>query len=404
MYSVLTSAVNHPDATHPLYSVFNHRSLSALADGDVALDVVVPRPFVPPVGPYSSFGKLPAVEEWNEYDTHHPKFVYYVPKRLLYALTGESFANRVPDYAAETFDTPDVVHACHIYLDGYGLLPYCRDRNVPLVVVAHGTVLNRYENLPPGVRSRVRVTLEESARVLCVSDALAERAITLVDESKVATVPLGADPEKYPTAERESIRRELGFDPNSTLVLFVGAFTHAKGVDELASVLPRLSVPNLEFALVGHSGGKRWELLDALTRSRYPNRHVYWQLSPTALRRWYAAADLLVLPSHTEGRPTVVYEAMASETAVLATAVGGVPEQVVDGETGRLIPPRDADALEASLATLCTDRNRLRQMGQRGLERLVSKGWTWSAHGERLRHHHQTVLEERGASASDSDG
>jgi glycosyltransferase involved in cell wall biosynthesis len=66
----------------------------------------------------------------------------------------------------------------------------------------------------------------------------------------------------------------------------------------------------------------------------------------------------------------VVYEAMASETAVLASSVGGIPEQVADGETGVLVPPRDRAALES----LLTDPDRLVRMGEHGLARLVERG------------------------------
>jgi len=393
MYSALASAVNHPDAARPLYGVFNHRSLRALAEQDCDLDVIVPRPFAPPVGPYSSFSKLPAVENYGSYTAHHPRFMYYLPKRLLYGLSGRSFAHRVPPYVDEMFKMPKVVHACHIYLDGYGMLPYCRSHDIPLVVVAHGTVLNTYDNLPPLVRSKVRKTLEQSARVLCVSNVLAKKAERFVDSEKITMIPLGADPEKFPTERREEIRREMAIPDDKILVLFVGAFTERKGIDEIVSVLKRLKIPKLEFVFVGHGGDRRWDLQHALTRSPYSNEFVYWKLSPVALRRWFVAADLLWLPSHTEGRPTVVYEAMASETAVLATNVGGIPEQVVDGETGRLVSPRDAEALQTALVSITKNRVQLREMGGRGLMRLVENRWTWADHAERIRTQHQSVIE-----------
>jgi len=393
MYSVVASAVNHPDMVRPCSGLFNYRSLSALAEKVSQLEVVVPRPFVPPAGPYSELSELPTSGNWGSYRIHHPRFFYFLPKRLVYSLSGRSFASRVPAYVERAVDTPDVVHACHIYLDGYGMLPYCRDHDVPLTIVAHGTLLNSYDELPPFVRSKVRETLAHCSRVLCVSDALAEKAATLVSPKKVVTVPLGADPDKFPVDCRRQIRSELGVADQRTLILFVGAFTRQKGVDEIISLLSRLDVPDLAFAFIGHAGDRRWDLTQALRKSRYPSRHVYWQLSPVAVRRWFAAADLLLLPSHTEGRPTVIYEAMASETAVLASDVGGIPEQVSDGETGRLIPSRDLDSLEAALVSLVADRDRLRHMGKRGRERLVAKGWTWDAHAARVNEHHRDLIE-----------
>lgn len=382
---VLVSAVNHPDAVNPYIGLFNHRIARSLHDGGVSIDVVSPRPFAPPRGPYSEYAMLPDTEDWGDYDVHHPRFWYLLPKRLFYGISGDSFAKRTSAYVEETFEVPDVVQACHIYLDGYGLLPYCRDHDVPLFVVAHGHFMNNYDDLSRGVRRRVDETLDACAKVLCVSDALAEAAAGRVSESKVETVPIGAAPSRYPTDRRSEIRRELGIDPGTTVALFVGEFSERKGIPELAEVLPTLSLPDTEFVFVGHGGAMRWDIQSALAASEFTDRHVYTGVTSLALRRWLTVADLLVLPSRAEGRPTVIYEAMAAETAVLGTEIGGISEQVVDGETGVLVPPRDPDALADALVDLTGDRERLRPLGRRGRDRLVEQGWTWDAYADRVR-------------------
>ncbi|AUV82574.1 glycosyltransferase family 4 protein [Salinigranum rubrum] len=393
MYSIVASAVNHPDSVNPYQGLFNQRILSSLAETDVSLDAVSPRPFAPPVGPYSEYSELPRVEEWGSYETHLPRFWYLLPKRLFYGHAGRSFAKRVPPYVERTFDVPDVVHACHIYLDGYGMLPYCREHDLPLFVVGHGAILNDFDDLASDVRKQVRETLDEATGVLCVSDALAEKARQHTDAAKVSTVPIGADPENFPTEEEATLRRELGIDPETTVVLFVGQFIERKGVGELVEVLPTLDLTNTEFVFVGSGGEMESDLRAAVSESRSPAGAVRTGISTAKLRQWYAVADLLVLPSHAEGRPTVIYEAMASETAVLATPVGGVSEQVVDGETGVLIPPGDVDALEAELTRLTEDRERLGEMGRRGHDRLRENEWTWDGHARRVRRLHEAALE-----------
>ena len=393
MYSALASAVNHPDSVERYYGLFNRRILRSLSESGVELDVVSPRPFAPPIGPYSTYASLPTVEEWGSYDVHHPRFWYLLPKRFFYGLAGDSFARRVPPYADRTFDVPDVVHACHIYLDGYGMLPYVREHDVPLFVVAHGTVLNSYDDLPRGVRSNVRETLETATGVLCVSDALAARARDLTDPSKVRTVPLGADPDRFPVERRAEIRREIGVSDDATVVLFVGQFVERKGVADIIDALPRIEDDETVFVFVGSGGELSDDLRAALTEADRPARLVFDGLPPVALRRWFAIADLLLLPSHTEGRPTVIYEAMASETAVLASSVGGIPEQVADADTGVLIEPGDVDALVAALRDLTADRARLREMGRQGRERLRQNGWTWGEHADRVRQIHREAIE-----------
>lgn len=393
MYTVLATAINHPDPINPYQGLFNRRILQALSSSGIDLDAVSPRPYAPPVGPYSSYGSIPRTEEWGSYTVHHPRFWYLLPKRLFYGLSGCSYANRVPDYVEVTFERPDVVHACHLYPDGYGMLPYVRRHDLPLFVVAHGTLLNSFSEQPRGVREKIRTTLREATGVLCVSDDLAETAREFVDPASVRTVPIGADPERFPTGQRDRIRRELDISPDETVILFVGGFTESKGVGELCEVLPHLDVPDATFAFVGHTGDMEPELRSAVAESRFSSRFIYSGLPPVALRRWFAIADLLVLPSHTEGRPTVIYEAMASETAVLGTTVGGIPEQVADGETGVLIPPRDVDALRTALGSLACDRDRLRRMGEAGRDRLRERGWTWIDHADQVRSIHRTAID-----------
>lgn len=392
MYSVITSALNHPDPVNPYMGLFNSRSIRALSGTGVDLEAVSPRPFAPPVGPYSEYGSIPDVEEWDGYTVHHPRFWYLLPKRVFYALTGESYARRIPRYIERTLEPPDVLHACHVYPDGYGLLPYVREHDRPLFVVAHGALLNAYPDLPPGVATRVRETLEAADGVLCVSDALAERARAVADPESVTTVPIGADPDAFPQADRAALRRDRGVDPDQALVCFVGEFTARKGVPELLELLSERAFPDARFAFLGHGGDLEADLRRAVDGWTHNTAEVHTGLPSDALREWFAAADLLVLPSHAEGRPTVIYEAMASETAVLATSVGGIPEQVVDGETGRLVPPGDVGALGDALAPLTDDPAELRRMGRAGRARLEAEGWTWTRHARRVNELHREAI------------
>lgn len=393
MYSVIAGATNHPDSLNPYFGLFNYRSLNALCDTGISIDVVSPRPFAPPVGPYSRYRSIPAIEEWGTYSVHHPRFWYLLPKRLLYTVSGSSYAKRIPAYLESKFEPPQVVHACHIYPDGYGLLPYARKHDLPLFVVSHGKFLNSLSELPPGVEGKVRETLTAATGVFCVSDALATKARRITDPEKVSTVPIGADPGNFPVDQRDQLRRELDIDPDAYVVLFVGQFIERKGLNEIIELLPDLELDNTELVFVGSGGDMEDDLRTAVSESDFSQRRIYSGLTSLALRRWFAVADLLLLPSHAEGRPTVIYEAMASETAVLASDVGGIAEQVVDGETATLIEPGDVMALEKALLSLTGDAEKTRQMGVAGYRRLHEQNWTWQDHAERVRKLHQEAIE-----------
>lgn len=112
---------------------------------------------------------------------------------------------------------------------------------------------------------------------------------------------------------------------------------------------------------------------------------VYEAVSDEKLAKIFVASDLLVLPSRSEGRPTVIYEAMASKTAVLATEAGGIPEQVVDGQTGVLLERPTPNTVSEGLQERLTDLSSTRKMGDRGYVRLTDNEWTWEGHGKRMR-------------------
>ena len=393
-YRMLAAATNHPDPVNPYFGLFNARSIQALTCRDVTVDVVSPRPFAPPLGPYSEYREIPPVSDGNGYSVHHPRFFYGVPKRLLYGLSGSSYAKRVPRYVEETFETPDVVHAYHIYLDGYGMMGYARDRDLPLFAVAHGAALNGFEEFGRGVRSRIRKTVEACDELLCVSETLARRAEEVAPGVTTRVVPIGADPGVFPVDQRDRIRRELGIPSDVPVVFFCGQYTERKGLNEVIDVLPGFEDSEVHFVFAGQDGELRRPLRNAILETGISDQvEIHYDVTDEALRRFFAIADLLMLPSYSEGRPTVIYEAMASETAVLASEVDGIPEQVSDGVTGRLIPPRDASALRDALREMCSDRARLREMGVAGYRRLVDEGWTWEAHAERVEGIHREYAE-----------
>jgi glycosyltransferase involved in cell wall biosynthesis len=166
------------------------------------------------------------------------------------------------------------------------------------------------------------------------------------------------------------LRRELGIVSGSMLIAIVGALEERKGHATLFEALARLSV-SVQAVIVGKGRMEREyrEKAAALGLSDRVHFTGYRDDVPSIMRN----IDILVVPSSVEATPYVILEAMEAGLPVVASSVFGIPEQVVDGETGLLVPAKDADGLANALRILQADPERRRLMGKNALRRYRAR-------------------------------
>jgi glycosyltransferase involved in cell wall biosynthesis len=159
----------------------------------------------------------------------------------------------------------------------------------------------------------------------------------------------------------------------SVRLLFLGRLGERKGVPELLAALgdPRLRALPWTAVLAGDGAVERYRNLVASAGMADRIELPGWIDAATA-ERHLAEADILVLPSHNEGLPMAVLEAMASGLAIVTTPVGAIPDAIRDGDTGLLVPAGDAPALADALYRLITDMELRRQLGQRAHSRFLA--------------------------------
>ena len=264
--------------------------------------------------------------------------------RLLNGFTGSRFLTpRVRAFA------PDMILAYWVYPDGFAAVRSARYLQVPCVVGALGSDIHVRSGLVSLLTAR---TIREADALLTVSDAMREAAIRdfRADPTRVHTVINGFNTNVFYPRCRLAARRGLDLAESDRLIIYVGRFVEAKGLAELIEAFKMLSHRDARYrlALVG-DGAMRAQLSGMIARAGLGTKVILTGgLPPAAVAEWIGAADVLTLPSWSEGYPNVVVEAIACGRPVVATDVGGTRE-IVNQTNGIMIPPRNADALCSAL-------------------------------------------------------
>jgi D-inositol-3-phosphate glycosyltransferase len=293
--------------------------------------------------------------------------------------------------AAEPYD---LVHS-HYWLSGQiGLIARER-RDIPLVHTMH--TMGRVKNLSLAVGDRA----EPSTRIVAESEIvrLADRLVANTAQERDELVALyGADPRRvdvvhpgvnhavFVPGRRAIARSRLGIGSAERIVLFAGRLQPHKGPDLAIEALAHLP-GDVRLIVVGGPSGTGLEHPEALAtlaeRVGVADRVTF--LSPVAqaqLARWYAAADVVCVPSHSESFGLVALEAQACGTPVVAAAVGGLTTAVVDGVTGLLVSGHRPSHYARALHALLDDAELRGTMGAKAA--VHAAGFSWEVTADRL--------------------
>jgi starch synthase len=229
-----------------------------------------------------------------------------------------------------------------------------------------------------------RVAVEAAAAVVAVSAGMRDdvlAAYPAVSPDRVRVIRNGIDTAEYAPDLATDVLDGYGVDPGRPSVIFVGRITRQKGVPVLLRAAAALDPAAQLVLCAGQPDTPELaaEVEGLVADLRATRSGVIWipeMLPQRAVIQLLSHATVFACPSLYEPLGIVNLEAMACGTAVVASAVGGIPEVVNDGETGLLVPPGDPGALAAALNALIADPARAAALGRAGRERAVAEfGW-----------------------------
>jgi glycogen synthase len=300
----------------------------------------------------------------------------------------------------------DVVHA-HTWYADMGALWISTLYRIPLVVTLHSMEPLRpwkADQLGSGylVSSWIEKTAVESAhRVIAVSHKMREDILEYfkADPARVVVIHNGIDPDQFRrTTDRDALDR-LGV--RAPYVLFVGRITDQKGIFHLLEAARALPA-GVQVVLCA-SAPDTPEIEERLRRAVAGQPNVKWinEMVPVpVVTQLYSHAAVFCCPSVYEPFGLINLEAMACETPVVASGVGGILEVVEHGKTGLLVPPAQPAALAEALTRVLGNRDRARDMGKAGRRRVEEK-FAWASVAERTEQVYADAIAEFKRSSGD---
>jgi D-inositol-3-phosphate glycosyltransferase len=353
----------------------------ALAARGVAVDIFTRRQStdVPDVVEYSPGARVIHIDAGPHRHVDKYDVLDYLP----------DFACGVQRFRALMGVSYDLIHS-HYWLSGRLGLLFADHWGVPLVSTFHtlAQLKNRVAESAAEREQTVRYEIER--RTMAGSDRVV--ALTAIDRqqilrhyethSPIDVIPGGVDLDRFSPMPREQARATLGLAPNQNILLFVGRIQRLKGLEVLVRAFAKLGDLDARLVVVGGQPGTSPEareiarLQHLVAKLGIEDRTGFvGAVAHEQLPLYYAAADVTVMPSSYESFGLVAVESLACGTPVVATRVGGLTSIVHDGETGLLVPWRDAQMFAESLRRVLEDTDLRRRLAANARQSVLGYGW-----------------------------
>lgn len=317
----------------------------------------------------------------------------FIPKDELFPFMAE-FVESFLKFQSKDGSNYPLIHT-NYWMSAWIGLQLKQRSNVQLVHTYHSLGARKYQAIaqhPAIAPTRLAVEqqiLEQADRIVATSPQELEQLRSLVSpQGLIDVIPAGTDIETFHAIPKAEARSQLGFNPDEAIVLYVGRFDPRKGIETLVQAVAKLKAecPNraLRLVLVGGSepdqaDGQERSRIEALVQELGLAAHTQFvgQVGHDRLPLYYTAADVCVIPSHYEPFGLVAIEAMACGTPVVASDAGGLKFTVIPGETGWLVPPREAEGFAMAIKRVLEDPIMGQKMSRQASLR-VQQNFSWT--------------------------
>ncbi len=326
---------------------YNREIISELSEY-YNIDVIVPIP-------WTQCLRTGKPKDWvlNKARVHHPIF-YYPP----------GFLHRTHDYfyflSISRLIRQLISCTAFSAVLGMWLYPDCRvvkrvahDLSVPYYVKVLGTDVNRLDLKHPLFPQSMEV-LQDASRIICVSEGLKNRLVSLgVSPEKLFVLLNGVNKSIFLPCSIEIARQKLELPIKQEIILFVGNLKREKGLGELISAFSIIknnpSHSEAVLCLIGEGPFERELRQLIIHHGMSDSVRFLGRQAPLDVAMWMNAANLLCLPSYSEGMPNVVLEALSCHTHVVATSIDGINELACLDDRIIVVPPREFVALSEAI-------------------------------------------------------
>lgn len=384
---ILTLATLFPNAARPNFGIFVERQTAALAAREgVSVTIISPQAVPPwPLSRHSRYraiAQLPERENWRGLDVHRPHFLHLpglgnhlqprLMVRAIWPLVERLHRERAFDLIDAEFFYPDGP-AARILAERLGL---------PYSVKARGADIHHWGH-DPATRDEVLQAGQQASGLLAVSAAMKQDMVALgMPEERITVHYTGCDQTRFAPQPDNGLRAELGID--GPMLITVGALIARKRQHLVIEALPQLPGATLVLAGAGdqeHAYRALAIRLGVAERVRFAGGVPHDDLP-----RWLAAADVMVLPSRSEGLANAWVEALACGTPIVICDAGGAGELLTDPIAGQIADPQPealANAIRQVLASPA-DPQRVR---------ASVANFTWQRNAEELHRHFTAMLQ-----------